>query len=256
MVVVGCERRPLNTSLVIVRLLKLERRQSFAQYTALIRDAYSRLGYSLGWEFLYTPAASLGCANGFMLVGINPGGDVFGIAESVEDGNAYLIQEWSPDGTRLQQQVRSFFGVLAERFKGQAADGDAMLSQTLTMNFCPFRSPTWQALPRRPEAIAFSQCLWTDLLADVTPRVVLCMGALPYRYLQDILQRQAEPIGRERRFPTGWGHYDFALRVYTAQARSVVLARLLHFSQYKVMSRQACWPHVRAFVDALHAAAT
>jgi hypothetical protein len=230
--------------------------KSFAHYTALIRDAYSRLGYSLGWEFLYTPAATLRCPNGFILVGINPGGDVFGIAESVEEGNAYLIQEWSPDGARLQQQVRSFFSLLSDRFLGHATQGDALLGQTLTTNFCPFRSPTWRELSRRPEAISFSQGLWTDLLSDITPRVVLCMGALPCRYLQDILRRQAETIDGERRFPTGWGKYDFALRVYSIEGRPVVLARLLHFSQYKLMSRETCRPHVRAFVDAIHAAAT
>jgi hypothetical protein len=230
--------------------------KSFAHYTALIRDAYSRLGYTLGWEFLYTPAATLRCPNGFMLVGINPGGDAFGIAESVEEGNAYLIQEWSPDGTRLQQQVRSFFGLLSDRFLGHATQGDALLGQTLTTNFCPFRSPTWRELPRRTEAISFSQVLWTDLLCDITPRVVLCMGALPYRHLQDILRRQAETIEGERLFPTGWGEYDFALSVYSIKGRLVVLARLLHFSQYKLMSRETCRPYVRAFVDALHIAAT
>lgn len=120
-----------------------------AYYTALIREAYSGLGYSLGWEFLYTPAATLRCPNGFMLVGINPGGDAFGVAESVEEGNAYLIQEWSPDGARLQQQVRSFFSLLSDRFLGHTAQGDALLGQTLTTNFCPFRSPTWRELPRR-----------------------------------------------------------------------------------------------------------
>lgn len=229
---------------------------SFAHYTALIRDAYSRLGYSLGWEFLYTPAATLQCPNGFMLVGINPGGDTFGIAESVEEGNAYLIQEWSPCGARLQQQVRSFFALLSERFRGHATEGDALLSQTLTTNFCPFRSPTWRELPRRPEAISFSQGLWTGLLSDIAPRVVLCMGALPYRYLQDILGRQAATIDGERRFMTGWGNYDCALTVYSIKGRPMVLARLLHFSQYRLMSRESCRPHVRAFVDALHAAAT
>lgn len=230
--------------------------KSFEHYTALIRDAYSRLDYSLGWEFLYTPAATLQCPNGFMLVGINPGGDAFDIAESVEDGNAYLIQKWSPDGARLQHQVRSFFRLLSDRFLGHATQGDALLSQTLTMNFCPFRSPTWRELPRRPEAISFSQGLWTGLLSEITPRVVLCLGALPYRYLEDILRRQAETIDGERRFPTGWGQYDFALRVYSIKGRPVVLVRLPHFSRYKLMSRETCRPHVRAFVDALHAAAT
>ena len=230
--------------------------KSITHYTALIRDAYSRLGYSLGWEFLYTPAATLRCPNGFMLVGINPGGDVFGIAESIEEGNAYLIQEWSSDGARLQQQVRSFFGLLADRFLANATQGDALLGQTLTTNFCPFRSPTWRQLPRRPEAVSFSQDLWTGLLSDIAPSVVLCMGALPYRYLHNILRRQANTMEDERRFPTGWGNYDFALRVYSIKGRPVVLARLLHFSQYKLMSREACRPHIRTFVDALHAAAT
>lgn len=226
------------------------------RYTTLIRDAYSTLGYTLGWEFLYTPAITLGCPNGFLLLGINPGGDSFGITESVEEGNAYLVQQWSPDGTRLQNQVKAFFDVLAGTFVGGPGQGTALLNETLTTNFCPFRSPTWRQLPRQAEAIVFSSNLWNQLLSEITPRVILCMGATPYPFLQDALRRQATVSVPERCFPTGWGRFQFALQVFVRGHQPIVLARLLHFSQYKLMSRAVCVPHVQAFINEIYAVAT
>ncbi len=81
------------------------------------------------------------------------------------------------------------------------------------------------------------------------------MGAKPYPYLQDILRRQGAVPRAEKLLPTGWGKHEFAIQVFEKDTHPIVLARLRHFSQYKLMTRAACIPHVQAFVDELHAAA-
>jgi hypothetical protein len=229
--------------------------EKLSRYTTQIREAYSSLGYTLGWRFLYTPARTLACPNGFMLVGINPGGAEFGITVSVEKGNAYLVEKWSPDGTRLQNQVKKFFELLAGEFLGCDRLGEGLLSKTLTTNFCPFRSPTWRQLPRRAEAIVFSKKLWNQLLSEVTPRVILCMGARPYSFLRKSLGRLATVSQCERCFPSGWGQYQFALEVFARGNQPIVLTRLLHLSQYKLMSRKECTPLAKEFIQKIHAAA-
>lgn len=77
-----------------------------------IESAYKRLGMELGWRFLYTPASTLSCPSGAMLVGLNPGGDEHGVTPSVEEGNAYLVEDWPGDGASLQDQVQQFFAAL------------------------------------------------------------------------------------------------------------------------------------------------
>ncbi len=227
-----------------------------ARFTALISDSYLRLGYTLGWRFLYTPASSLTCPNGFLLLGINPGGDRFAVSETFEEGNAYILEQWSPDGTRLQWQVKAIFDVLAERFLGNRSQGRTLLNETITTNFCPFRSPTWQALPRKSEAVAFSTGLWRRILAEVTPRVVLCLGRKPYCHISRILGRHATTRGNITSLPTGWGDMTFELQKFGGNGSYTVLARLPHLSQFKLMSRPECLPYVDEFANQLCSAAT
>ena len=202
--------------------------ESLSRFTDAIREAYNRLGYTRGWGFCTRRPPLWSAQAGSYLVGINPGGDHSGEAESVESGNAYLVEQWSPDGTRLQRQVRAFFRLLAEQFLGDASRGDRLLNQTLTTNFCPFRSPTWRQLPRQSEAVAFSELLHD--LSTIWPRVILSMGALLYRYLQGALASRAREVGGEHQLPTGWGSQKFAYRAYERDGRRLVLARFPHLS--------------------------
>ena len=212
-----------------------------------IEAAYANFGYTLGWEFLYGPASTLACPNGLMLMGINPGGDRYKVTQTVEAGNDYLIGRWSKDGTILQSQVLRFFEVLAASSLGRGATARELLNATLTTNFCPFVSPTWKDLPNRAKAVAFSNRLWSDLLGQTSPKVIICMGRVPFPYLESILRNLGKLRGNTE-LPTGWGAYQFRVQSYGLGSSISVLARIPHFSQYRLMSRAECLPRVQDFV--------
>ncbi|OGV67402.1 MAG: hypothetical protein A3K19_23565 [Lentisphaerae bacterium RIFOXYB12_FULL_65_16] len=74
----------------------------------------ARLGYDLGWRFLYSPKATLGPSTDIAFFGINPGGKVFEPpVASVEQGNAYRTECWPGNGASLQREVKKLFQLLA-----------------------------------------------------------------------------------------------------------------------------------------------
>ncbi len=221
---------------------------AFDGAVADIASAYDRLGLQLGWRFLYGPPSSLLCPNGVMLVGINPG-ETFSVRASVEPGNAYLVEHWSRDGTNLQAQVLQLFEVFA-RYIGRGRSGRELLDETLTTNFCPFRSPTWAQLSRKREAVNFSRQFWANLVPRINARLIISMGRLPFRQFQRVLTTFASgPAVRE--LPTGWGKLTFCLQTYSHGTRKIVLARIPHLSRYRLMSRPACLPFVGAFAQTI-----
>lgn len=214
---------------------------------ARISKAYADLGYRLGWRFIYGPASTLTCPNGIMLMGTNPGGDQYSVDPTVEAGNAYLVERWSSDGTNLQAQVFRFFEVIARSSLGRGTTAREQLNTSLTTNFCPFRSPTWALLPDRPKAVAFSRQLWSDLLGEITPKLLICMGAPPFPYLESVL-RGLGTLRSDVELSTGWGKLRFRVQSYMLGSGGTVLARVPHFSQYRLMSRPNCVPCVQALV--------
>ena len=224
--------------------------------TSAIAKAYSRLDYSLGWRFLYSPARTMQCANGFLLLGTNPGGDRYQVSKTVESGNAFIVEDWGREGIGLQNQVRLLFDLLETQFQGRRGDGESLLSETMTSNFCPFRSPTWRQLPRQSEAIAFSASLWHAILTQVSPRVIICMGTIAYPFIRETLFLLANSKGRVTLLPTGWGDYAFSIHKFERAGSPIVLAHLPHLSRYKLMSRSQCLPYVKGFVERIHHAAT
>lgn len=218
-----------------------------------IEAAYERLDTDLGWSFLYTPASTLDCPNGTMLVGLNPGGDQHRIVPSVEEGNAYLVESWPGDGASLQDQVQQFFAVL---HRAGAVPGDTAreaLSETLTSNYCPFRAPTWNELPQKKDVKKFSDQFWRWLLPEIEPSLVLCMGRKPYRLFQDILRNEASQVGEEKHWPTGWGDIQFDAQDYRVGRRQTTLAFIPHLSRFKLMSREESVPFVESFARDLNA---
>jgi hypothetical protein len=222
-----------------------------AECIRMIESEYARRSYGLGWKFLYTPAATLTCPTGLMLAAINPGGQRFSTGSTVETGNAYLVEHWPADGANLQAQVRLFFAQLAVSAVGNGMTGEALLNRTLTSNFCPFRSPTWAALPHKAEAIAFSTRLWAMVLSSIHPRVILCMGAAPFRYFHKVLLSLGAEVVAKEALASGWGSMKFRILRFARGERKTTLAYLPHLSQYKLMSRKECRMHVVRFTGRL-----
>jgi len=119
-----------------------------------------------------------------------------------------------------------------------------------------FRSPSFSALPRRKESVAYAQRLWREILAHWQPRLLITIDTETFANLQTTLLAQpgTRGIGRES-FPTGWGDYQADLmRIARPDgAPAVTLARLPHLSRFALFGRPASRPHMDRFLGSLSA---
>jgi hypothetical protein len=133
-----------------------------------VQTTYERLGYTAGWRFMTAPAANM-VSSSVALVGLNPGGSApHGPRWSQEEGSAYVIESWggqAPGTDSLQRQVKLMLATIEE-------DPHRVFSA----QFVPFRSPSWDALQRPQEAVAFSRELWAWTLSRSAAKVFLCLG--------------------------------------------------------------------------------
>lgn len=187
-----------------------------------IEIQYKIGGYSLGWKFLYGPEATLDTAQ-VAFIGLNPGGDFCPTEHadfSNERGSAYAVESWdgaAPRKSNLQRQVLTLFDKIGERPEA-----------VLAGNLVPFRSPSWGALQDKQNALRFGKGLWTSILAEVKPRLVICMAGDAHSALQDILA-----VRETERVPVGWGSICGERSSFAGGS----LVRVPHLSRFKIMSR-------------------
>lgn len=231
---------------------------SISKYVQKIESAYRDLSYSLGWRFLYGPRKTLVNPNGILWVGLNPGGEIFEKPRRfVEEGNAYIVeaQSWDKDGRSLANQIRMFFDELRVLPICRDASGNGLLEATLVSNFCPFRSPTWDKLPKREEAVEFSKDLWRDILGRVKPSLILCMGKETYSYLDELASAAdfLDVVKPEMKHPCGWGNLLFRFKQYRYRdnLKLCLIVYLPHLSRYKLMSNSKCRSRVVSFINRL-----
>lgn len=193
---------------------------------AAIQTEYQRLGYRHGWSFMATPECTLREAR-VVIVGLNPGGggvddhySYQGLWDS-PGGNAYFVEKWARNGTEtpVQSQVKAWHTVLR-----LGAD------ETLCAQFIPFRSPDWDRLERKNEAIGFSQGLWRWVLDTSPATLFLTMGKLPSIYLVELMGARLVAS-----LPTNWGSH--MIDVWDdANGRRIV--RMPHPSRYQLFERE------------------
>lgn len=198
-----------------------------------IEDEYKRRGDRLGWRLLYSPESVLDGAE-VALMGANPGGNEAppDHAEfAMNEGSAYVREQWKnqpPGEESLQRQVRALFdwiGVEPE--------------SVLAGNVVPFRSPHWRELTDQRKALTFGTEIWTEILARSRPALVIAMGADAQRVVEPLLG-----ISNRTILHSGWGK----LTVNHATWSGGRYVGLLHLSQYRMFSREACRP---ALIEAL-----
>ena len=207
---------------------------------AEIRDAYERLGHSLGWRFLATPRSTLSPDAKLAFVTLNPGGngvDPSHGVESCEAGSAYVHESWGggypPGESALQRQVRVMFQWLG-------VEPDRVLSGY----FIPFRSPSLAALAAPDESFAFGVAMWKRLLATMRPLLVVCIGKDVERGLQAIWGR---PVSKTLH-AVGWSRQSAGLSRYPTHT----LLRLPHLSRFRIFGRAASAEPLEAILVELH----
>ncbi len=209
----------------------------FSESVNEIEQAYEALGHQLGWRFLYSSASTLAEGTKLMFSGINPGGAHYGYpVPSVEEGNAYRIERWGSHGqpNGLQVQVRSLYEDLAEKLHQPA---NVLMDETLATNFCPFRSPSWDRLPRRGESVVFSKRLWSSIFEHISPRVIICLTGTPFDHFEDVLVRKGFVRTDAVQEPVGWANVTYSWSRYELEESKVLMVRLPHLSRYKVFGR-------------------
>jgi len=215
-----------------------------------IEEAYAKLGFNKKWHFLYTPYSTFSCPNGLMFLGLNPGGGESDCKGSVEEGNAYVHQDWGKgNGLVLQKQVQQLFDLFAESYCETPTSGIDLLEETLTSNFCPFPSSSWAELGQQKEAIEYSKKLWKMVLSVVMPRIILCMGDVSYHGIRDVLREIIGVEGNRIKMDTGWKGQEFKIRRFDAEGKSCTLVKIPHLSHFKLMRDAKCIPYVEAFIN-------
>lgn len=192
-----------------------------------IEQAYAKSGNSMGWRFLSCPAEAMNGAR-VAFVSMNPGGCR---PEPERDGfsmpsgkSAYRDESWgSPVGeSKLQKQVLSLFERVGE-------DPEKVLSGHLV----PFRSPDWKSLLDQRGSVRFGEELWSKILKDIQPQIVIAMGGEVIASISRILR-----INELERIPVNWGNIT-ASRGTFAHGKFIGLP---HLSRFSIMNRPESQP--------------
>lgn len=219
--------------------------QLFEQSVRRIKKQYKELDFTLGWRFLYSPTKTLSSDTRLALVGLNPGGTIYHVAASVEEGNTYRVETLR--SADLQRQVKWLFEDIAEKLTKQPIDDvDTLMDKTLTSNFCPFRSPNWNELPNKKLAIQFSNSLWQDIWSEVRPRVVICMGKEPFKYFKRIFIEQDFRVQPEESVEMNpcWEPQRLTAELLRHESQELLLVYFPHFSRFPIMRRRESEPAV------------
>ena len=193
-----------------------------------IDDAYRQLGYSLNWGFLTCPQCKFNEPE-TLLVGSNPGGGRGDEHDpswerqksfSQELGNSYLVEQWEPyecGEALLQLQVQGLCKFI-----------NVNLADLASANFVPFQSPSWRELPRQNEALAFARELWSDLVSEIQPKVVIGLGLQVGHELARLFG-----VDRLKEVNSGWGAIKIRFGDTRYGGRLVILP---HLSRYRLFN--------------------
>ncbi|WP_160147975.1 uracil-DNA glycosylase family protein [Cereibacter sphaeroides] len=176
----------------------------------------------LGWRLLYSPRRVLTGAT-VAFIGLNPGGAALDPTHgefSSESGSAYRrdVESWGRS-SGLQDQVIELFKRLGVR-----------PDDVLAGNLVPFRSPGESTLRDAGSAIAFGRRLWTEILEEVRPKVVISMGGTANREISSVLKVRDIEMHQ-----VGWGNHT-ASRGRFSDGTWVGLP---HLSRFAIMKREA-----------------
>jgi hypothetical protein len=198
-----------------------------AELRTQIEHEYVAGGYTLGWRLLYSPVAVLQGSR-VAFIGLNPGGShrPKNHAEfAMEKGSAYAQESWGsflPGRAPLQQQVLALFKLIGERPES-----------VLAGNLVPFRSPRWDALPNKQRALAFGKRVWSEILAEARPQIVIAMDGHVLSALRRILDVRAT-----ERIPVGWG----SVCGERGEFSNGTLVGLPHLSRFSIITRPESQP--------------
>lgn len=192
----------------------------------------------MGWRLLASPSSTLERSK-IAFIGLNPGGSSVDAEHSVfampEGQSAYVDESWaghSAGKSPLQRQVLALF----ERLNVEPHD-------VLAGNLVPFRSSDWASLVDPKGAIGFGKELWSGILKQARPSIVITMGGETTKAVADLLNVQDLS-----RHSVGWG----SITAQRGTFDSGVFFGLPHLSRFGVMTRTASADHLDKLFDNLN----
>ena len=169
-------------------------------------------------------------------MGLNPGGSNFeDPMPSVEEGNAYWVERWGKNGAynSLQRQVQKLFH--GTSVKSQIGNWRTLLDNSLDSNFIPFRSSSYQNLQREKEVMEFSEELWKNILPNIHPHMIFCIGNGPkssYRFLGELFgTRKLEELDAK------WGSSKVTLSQMSKDGNLIPVVAFPHLSRFQIFAR-------------------
>ena len=211
-----------------------------------IERFYKDRGYRLGRRFLTCSRKVLDGTPQVALITLNPGGKrqrPDHPKNSCEEGCAYLVESWKngkpPGEAPLQIQVRRMFAELAERLEYPGTP-EELLKESLSGYFIPFRSPSFEELEHKREALDFGESIWSSILESVRPGLIICIGKDTYKRLKSLVPRVYGLSGANHiQIKTGWHNSGADIIEFDESPRTRLLG-LPHLSTYKLFSRPEC----------------
>ncbi len=214
-------------------------------------------------DFLYSHPATFSPETDMWFIGLNPG-----MGENEKgDGkcaiqktctNEYHAAQWGSNGRNsLQVQVCAFFEKLSQYLGRQ--DHEQFMNEVLTANFFPFATRGWndKNITKRQwdEGIAFSTKLWTGILYQMTPKVIVTLTTHVSKRLSTTLQQLGwTPVTGPKQDKVGWGRVKAFSQEMTKNGRNVLIIGLPHLSHYKIFSRDECQGYVEKAVKKISCA--
>ena len=226
----------------------IDKHENLDLFSECIRDidaAYKELGHTLGWRFLSVSKTVLQQPVKIAFITLNPGGNYIPPDhpwESCENGVSYLVERWGalPGQSTLQIQVQKMFSMIRDSIN---FDGtyQQLMAQSLISHYIPFRSPRFGDLPRKQESVDFGRRLWTRLLPEMSPHLVICLGREVQTELRALIPTALSASLEESRvFPIGWGKYTADIDRYSGPYGQVRLLFLPHLSTFKIFTSDKC----------------
>jgi hypothetical protein len=181
----------------------------YREWYSRIEQAYTRLGHPFGFNPpIVCSVRSFEAVPRILVLGLNPAGDrdypehrgLF----RYETENAYTGVDWKGAGagqSKLQKQVRALFESLRTRLRPDCTPDQFAISEVVTANYIPFRSPGEAALHDPDASKAFALRLWADIVRSWRPEVVVCYGSTPFNGMEQLLGSSPRPRSWETRSP-------------------------------------------------------
>ncbi len=122
-----------------------------------------------------------------------------------------------PGESKLQKQVLALFERLGEKPEN-----------VLSGNLIPFRSPDWKSLKEPQSAIEFGEELWSTVLRNAQPSLVVTMGSQVLDSVSRLLQ-----VRDVQKISVGWGNITASKGRFSGGT----FVGLPHLSRFGIMNR-------------------